>query len=209
MSSGKKGTRQEQAVETKQALILAAVKLFAEKGYEATGVREICRSIGLADGLLYHYFPKGKTELLQEIVIVNSKLILSDLKNYLIAIENLPLEELFMSYYYHSVDIYKEHKDALRIIFREIPAFKMEERLQILGEIDSQEKEWLPELLEKRAKAGEISEIDYKSAAASITPMLLGNFLRMLMGFECFDKDEKSEEFFRRIIKFHINLWKK
>ena len=60
--------RQEQAQESRRKLMDAALTLFAQKGYAGTNMRAISRSAGMADGLLYHYFPGGKQELLREIV---------------------------------------------------------------------------------------------------------------------------------------------
>ncbi len=47
----------------KQALILAALDLFASKGYEVTTTREIAAAAGCAEGLIHRYF-KGKAGLL-------------------------------------------------------------------------------------------------------------------------------------------------
>jgi len=46
-----------------QALIVAALKLFASKGYDATTTREIAASAGCAEGLIHRYF-HGKAGLL-------------------------------------------------------------------------------------------------------------------------------------------------
>ena len=46
-----------------QALIVAALKLFAKKGYEATTTREIASCAGCAEGLIHRYF-KSKAGLL-------------------------------------------------------------------------------------------------------------------------------------------------
>jgi TetR/AcrR family transcriptional regulator, regulator of cefoperazone and chloramphenicol sensitivity len=46
-----------------QALIIAALKLFASKGYDATTTREIAASAGCAEGLIHRYF-NGKAGLL-------------------------------------------------------------------------------------------------------------------------------------------------
>jgi AcrR family transcriptional regulator len=46
-----------------QALIVAASKLFASKGYDATTTREIAASAGCAEGLIHRYF-SGKAGLL-------------------------------------------------------------------------------------------------------------------------------------------------
>ncbi len=46
-----------------QALVVAALKLFAKKGYEATTTREIASCAGCAEGLIHRYF-KSKAGLL-------------------------------------------------------------------------------------------------------------------------------------------------
>lgn len=50
-----------------KALILAALRLFATKGYEATTTREIAAAAGCAEGLIHRYF-KGKAGLLPALV---------------------------------------------------------------------------------------------------------------------------------------------
>jgi len=47
-------------------IVEAAVKLFDEKGYKATSIRDIAASINLTQGTIYHYV-KSKEELLFEI----------------------------------------------------------------------------------------------------------------------------------------------
>lgn len=49
-------------------IVDVARDLFAEKGYEATTTRELNKALGIADGLLYYYFPHGKQEILDTIV---------------------------------------------------------------------------------------------------------------------------------------------
>jgi AcrR family transcriptional regulator len=50
-----------------EALIQAALKLFARKGYELTTTREIAAAAGCAEGLIHRYF-KGKAGLLPALV---------------------------------------------------------------------------------------------------------------------------------------------
>jgi AcrR family transcriptional regulator len=50
-----------------QALIVAALKLFASKGYEATTTREIATCAGCAEGLIHRYF-RGKAGLLPALI---------------------------------------------------------------------------------------------------------------------------------------------
>ncbi len=43
-------------VDTKELLLQAALALFADKGYEGTSVRDIARSVGLSESVLYAHF---------------------------------------------------------------------------------------------------------------------------------------------------------
>ena len=45
-----------EAGDTKDALLQAALGLFAEKGYEGTSVRAIAREVGLSESVLYAHF---------------------------------------------------------------------------------------------------------------------------------------------------------
>jgi AcrR family transcriptional regulator len=44
------------AADTKELLLQAALGLFADKGYEGTSVRDIARSVGLSESVLYAHF---------------------------------------------------------------------------------------------------------------------------------------------------------
>jgi AcrR family transcriptional regulator len=54
--NGKKGKRDENKEKTKQAILAAALKLFAEKGFYDTSTRAISRKAGIAEGTLFNYF---------------------------------------------------------------------------------------------------------------------------------------------------------
>lgn len=56
-----------QGEERKQQLVDAAVALFAERGYGATRIADICERAGVAKGLYYWYFPT-KHDLFVELV---------------------------------------------------------------------------------------------------------------------------------------------
>lgn len=51
-----KGVRERKKQETRKAIIAAAVKLFAEKGFEQTSMDELAREAGVGKGTIYGYF---------------------------------------------------------------------------------------------------------------------------------------------------------
>jgi AcrR family transcriptional regulator len=65
----------------KQALIIAALKLFANRGYEATTTREIAASAGCAEGLIHRYF-NGKAGLLPALLEYRVSQEVTDLRHH-------------------------------------------------------------------------------------------------------------------------------
>lgn len=68
------------AAKHKANLIQAAIRLFREKGYAATGLNEILAASGAPKGSLYHYFPDGKDELGATAVTVAGQVVTKTLR---------------------------------------------------------------------------------------------------------------------------------
>ncbi len=56
---------QQRGLETRAQILQAAALCFAEQGYDATGVAEICRRAGVSKGALYHHFPTKQAIFLE------------------------------------------------------------------------------------------------------------------------------------------------
>jgi AcrR family transcriptional regulator len=52
---------QQRSEVTRAAILAAALKLFSQRGYDATGVAEICTEAGISKGAFYHHFPTKQT----------------------------------------------------------------------------------------------------------------------------------------------------
>jgi AcrR family transcriptional regulator len=51
--------------ETRAHILEAALKLFSQSGYEASGVAEICKAAGVSKGAFYHHFPSKHVVFLE------------------------------------------------------------------------------------------------------------------------------------------------
>ena len=120
-SQGTKNQRQEQAAATRQKLLTSAQHLFAQNGYKGTTVRMINRSVDLADGLLYHYFPGGKKEIFKEVITGNMQEMFQELQEpeKQDVYEKLPLDAALDAAYINFMTVIDEHLEFIRMMVRE------------------------------------------------------------------------------------------
>jgi AcrR family transcriptional regulator len=59
--------RQRSAAARREQILQTALGLFAERGFDATSTRQIAKEVGVAEGLIFHYFPT-KASLLTAIL---------------------------------------------------------------------------------------------------------------------------------------------
>ena len=76
--AGASGT--ELAQTRREQILTVALELFAAQGYAGTSIKNLAAALGVAPGLLYHYF-RGKDELLEQVVEHHS--LLPDLRRLL------------------------------------------------------------------------------------------------------------------------------
>jgi TetR/AcrR family transcriptional regulator, regulator of cefoperazone and chloramphenicol sensitivity len=93
------------------ALLRAALRLFASKGYEGTTTREIAASAGCAEGLIHRYF-SGKAGLLAALVEAHTASEVGDLRQS-VRTAATPQEE-FLQLVNWEVDRMWENRDFLR-----------------------------------------------------------------------------------------------
>ena len=95
-----------------EALIQAALTLFATKGYEATTTREVAASAGCAEGLIHRYF-KGKAGLLTALVQRHFSREIVDLNRELQPARNLEAE--FSQLVLWEVERFWESRNFLKV----------------------------------------------------------------------------------------------
>ena len=152
---GSVGRRQQQAEERRNQLIDVALELFGQNGIEATRVSDIARAAGVAQGLLYHYFP-SKDALLAAIVEREGPLAL--LHELLATPPNRPARETLLEIATRIYALIQQRRPLLRLIMREVIwqpemlRFGMGVREQALG--------MLAPYLRSRVDAGELRPHD-------------------------------------------------
>lgn len=84
--------RQRQAAARREQILKIALKLFAAQGFDATSTRQIAEEAGIADGLIFHYFPR-KLDLLTAL-LENRRSFRSELRAILEGAESKPAPEV-------------------------------------------------------------------------------------------------------------------
>src|SRR5689334_11362848 len=63
----RRSLRQEQAILRRAQILETALGLFARQGFDGTSTKQIAQSAGIAEGLIFHYFPT-KAQLLTAVL---------------------------------------------------------------------------------------------------------------------------------------------
>lgn len=200
-------SRSEKAAETRRKLIETAKKSFSENGYNGTSVRDISKSIGVSESLLYHYFPNGKRELLSEVM----KKELSDFRenvpdsDVVDIFDGLPIEDSLKSIYTRLSGFINEHIDLIRIVIleKEVRDFiRAEDMNRYLDGVEN----FLRDFLQNRMDKGEIHDVDCRAAALVMQSMLLNMVLFSVLGISF--PNEVSENNCKEVFLKILNLRK-
>jgi AcrR family transcriptional regulator len=102
--------------EHKKSLYRAAIELFYEQGFDATGVQQIVARVNLSKGTLYHYF--GSKDAILRVI---SERFLARLMPGIVAIarEGLPPAEAIHRVCHLMVNIISEHREEVVIFYEE------------------------------------------------------------------------------------------
>lgn len=103
----------------RQQLREAALRLFAERGFEGTSVEAVAGEAGLSKGTFYLYFP-NKQALLDDLVRRYS--LLPDVERVARDLRDRPLEEIVPFLVRAVWQRLMERRDVIRVLFRMMPA---------------------------------------------------------------------------------------
>ncbi|PXV87850.1 TetR family transcriptional regulator [Lachnotalea glycerini] len=206
--SSKLTSRDLQAIERRAQILESAKELFALNGYHATTTREITKHIGMADGLIYHYFPEGKMQILN--TILNDFLderylrIETDIASIK---EDVPIREMLIDLGNIFFTYIAKDKNVLMILLREKNIFaksyteKFGRHMKILTEQTMK-------ALEQRAIKNEIRSMDFFMMTnqfwSAIYSYIVQDILFQQYKMYAVDKETYLEE----IVDYTLLTWK-
>lgn len=148
---------------TKRKIFETSMKLFAEKGYDATSIEEITATVGVAKGTLYYHF-SSKEEIFNFLVEEGMKLLknsieikTSKLNNYIDKIKAIVLIQ---------IKIVVKYEDFITILLTQL--WGKEERNQICKGHVFGYIETLENIIKEGIDNGEIKKGDPKAIASEI-----------------------------------------
>ena len=140
----------------KGALVQAATRLFRQRGYERTTVRELAKAVGILPGSIFHHF-RSKDEILQTVMREGITLTLARMRA---ALEhaNTPEARLRALIYWELWALNGETGEAMVSLIHEWRSLSPEGQDAILALRDIYEKQWLDVLGE--AREGGLTDTD-------------------------------------------------
>ena len=173
----------------RRAILRAAVKVFAERGYHGCRIADVAREAGVAYGLVYHYF--DNKEALLTSVFEESWNLFNEVVTTVSESDD-PLAEKLRQIVSVALDAYRAHPHATQVMVLEIarsPFFLEEHRLRIFQETF----EKTAEMIRRAQRDGE--------ARADVDPMhgayvVFGTIEMLLTGFVLGTLDSEDERAF-------------
>ncbi len=172
--------RQRQKIERRDAILGAARKVFAQRGYDGTTIADIAREAGVAAGTVYLYYA-SKTDLfaalnLQLFALINDALRLADAPPDLADGTRMRIRGVFQAA--------REHSDLIRLVFlNPDPRSEVAHRMK---RADEERMGPLAELLQGGMEAGIVREGNAHQLARIVVGVVI-------MGlYQCFVQSDGS-----------------
>jgi AcrR family transcriptional regulator len=121
----------------REIIIKAAGRLFREKGYEGTSVRDLANAVGLQSGSLFFHF-KSKEEILLSLLEEGLRRAVIILDRHLAAAVT-PREKLSAILHGHLEAILQEERDAFYVVLRDWRTLSPQSRRKVIALRDEYE----------------------------------------------------------------------
>ena len=181
---------------TKRKIFETSMKLFAEKGYEATSIEEITATVGVAKGTLYYHFA-SKEEIFDFLVEEGIKLLQNsvDIKtakysNYLDKIKAIVLIQ---------IKIVNKYEDIITILLSQF--WGKEKRNQKCKDLIYEYINKIEQIVKEGIDVGQIKKGDSKAIASEIYGLICSALVYKIREKDGFNVIDLYNEFDNTIIK--------
>ena len=158
--------RRQHAEERREQILDAALRIFSEKGFAGSSIRDIAREVGVTEGLLYHYF-ESKEQLMQ--ACWKERSWHAHLERILATANGVPLSTVLRDMVRDFLETLREHGSNVRMCVAEMQR-NSEMAAEHIERIETSSR-LIDDFLRTRQEAGEIrSGADVGTAAG----LLLG-----------------------------------
>lgn len=167
-------TRRDKAEARRQQILDVALDLFARQGYSATTTKQIAQSIGVAEGLIFHYFP-NKEELLRALTR-QRRTIMGEVKALLTDVDDKPAREVLQTIVVGWVDVI--HRQANLVTMLLVESQSNPDLAQAFTDVMGETIGAMTHYLESRVRAGELrADLPTQTSAMMFFSSLLMFFL--------------------------------
>lgn len=178
-------SRREQALQRRESLLDASLRVFVEKGFDGASMKDIATAAGVTQGLLYHYF-EGKDALLE--TLLRERGFLPRLQDLLATAADRPVATVLSELVREYRRVLAENAGLVSLFFsggtnRQIRAAMLE----FVGA----GQDALTEYLDSRVAAAELRAVDTRLLARTLLSTVAAN---QYMGFDT-DPDQLVDLF--------------
>ncbi|HDN19723.1 MAG TPA: TetR/AcrR family transcriptional regulator [Candidatus Acetothermia bacterium] len=163
---------------TEERIVRTAERLFAQRGFESTGMRAIAKAAQVSIGAIYHHF-KSKEDILERIIrdeLDRRRQVVAELKA-----AGLPVKDQIQKMVEMHFSLLKDKRNSARLFFRERfdPSFSLRTRIQ---ELYDEVAIFIAEVIGEGIAAGEIRPCQPLVTAYAILGMMEAVSLRIFAG---------------------------
>ncbi len=166
--------------EKRRAILHAALKVFAERGYHGCRIADVASEAGVAYGLVYHYF-RNKDELLESVFDEQWRIFVAAIR----AISEGPgtAAEQIASVIRFALDVVRTAPAAVRVLILEVPRTPDVLRAGSTRQTFETATRLVAEMVQRGQRDGELrADMDALVGAASILGVLDMNLAGMVTG---------------------------
>lgn len=181
---------------TKRKIFETSMKLFAEKGYDATSIEEITATVGVAKGTLYYHF-SSKEEIFNFLIEEGIKLLQNSIyiktskyTNYIDKIKAIVLIE---------IKIVQKYENLITILLSQF--YGKESRNQKCQMHVYEYIEQIEQIVREGINKGEIKQGEPKAMASEIYGLICSTLVYKLRNQDTFDVTNIYKEFERTVIE--------